>query len=157
MKFWQSLALLICLLMIICISWEKDKIVLIILVCIDDIVVATLGSMYIVSFKTVLSNNFDITNSGKLKFMLGILVTYNCTNWLIFLSQSVYIYQVLNHFGMQDATPVSTFLAVKHNLSVCQSPTLEAEKYAYKEYVDNIHYFSLVGSLLFMTQTQSNI
>ena len=59
---------------------EKDKIVLIIPVCIDDIVVATLGSIYIVSFKTVLSNNFDITNPGKLKFMLGILVTYNYTN-----------------------------------------------------------------------------
>jgi len=59
---------------------EKDKIVLIIPVCIDDIVVATLGSIYIVSFKTVLSNNFDITNPGKLKFMLGILVTYDYTN-----------------------------------------------------------------------------
>jgi len=71
---------------------EKDKIVLIILVCVDNIVVATLGSMYIVSFKTALSNNFDITNPRKLKFMLGILVTYDCTNCLIFLSQSVYIY-----------------------------------------------------------------
>ena len=59
---------------------EKGKIVLIILVYVDDIVVATLGSIYIVSFKTVLSNNFDITNLGKLKFMSGILVTYDCTN-----------------------------------------------------------------------------
>jgi len=59
---------------------EKDKIVLIILVYVDDIVVTVLGSMYIVSLKTALSKNFDITNPRKLKFMLGILVTYDCTN-----------------------------------------------------------------------------
>jgi len=55
-------------------------------------VVATPESMYIISFKTGLSNNFDITDLGELKFILGILVTHNYTNWLIFLSQSAYIY-----------------------------------------------------------------
>ena len=33
----------------------------------------------------------------------------------------------------------------------------EAEKWAYKEYVSNIHYPSLVGSLLFTTQTWPDI
>ena len=33
----------------------------------------------------------------------------------------------------------------------------EAEKWAYKEYTDNIHYLSLIGSLLYATQTQSDI
>ena len=63
----------------------------------------------------MLHNDFDITDLGELKFMLGILVTCDHTNWLIFLSQSVYIYQVLTCFGMQDATSISTPLCVKHN------------------------------------------
>ena len=52
--------------------------------------------------------------------MLGILVTHDYTNRLIFLSQSAYIHQVLTHFGMQDATSVSTPLGVKHNLFLSQ-------------------------------------
>ena len=51
---------------------------------------------------------------------------------------------------MQDAILVSTLLGIKHNLSISQSPILETEKQAYKEYADNIHYLSLVGSLLFV-------
>jgi len=58
---------------------------------------------------------------------------------------------------MQDATSVSTPLGIKHNLSISQSPMSEAEKRAYKEYTGNIHYLSLVGSLLFVTQTRPEI
>jgi len=107
--------------------------------------------MHITSFKMALYNDFDITDLEELKFMLEILVTHDHANWLIFLSQSAYIYQVLTHFGMQDATSVSTPLGVKYNLSISQSPMSEAEKQAYKEYTGNIHYLFLVGSLLFMT------
>ena len=46
--------------------------------------------------------------------------------------------------------PVSTLLGVKHNLSTSQSSMLEAEKRAYKKYAGNIHYLSLVRSLLYM-------
>jgi len=46
---------------------------------------------------------------------------------------------------------------VKHNLSTTQSPQSEAEKQAYKNYAGDIHYLSLVGSLLFATQTRPDI
>ena len=59
---------------------EKDKIILIILVYVNDMAVATSKSMHITSFKMVLHNDFDITNLRELKFMLGIHVTYNHTN-----------------------------------------------------------------------------
>ena len=107
---------------------KKGKIVLIILVYVDDMAIAALGNMHIISFKMALHNDFDITDLEELKFMLGIFVTHNHANRLIFLSQSTYIYQVLTHFGMQDATSVSTPLGVKHNLSISQSPMSEAEK-----------------------------
>ena len=59
---------------------EKDKIVLIILVYINDMAVAAPRNIYITSFKMALCNDFDITDLGELKFMLEILVTYDCTN-----------------------------------------------------------------------------
>ena len=115
---------------------------------VDNIVVTALESMYIVYFKIVLGNNFNITSIGELKFMLGIFVIYDYTNQLIFLSQSTYIHQVLTCFGIQDAILFSTLLAIKHNLSIFQSSILETEKYAYKKYIDNIHHLSLVEFFL---------
>jgi len=42
--------------------------------------VAASRNIHITSFKIVLCNDFDITDLGELKFMLEILVTYDCTN-----------------------------------------------------------------------------
>jgi len=58
---------------------------------------------------------------------------------------------------MQDAAPVFTPLVVKHELSSSQSPQTEAEKHAYKSYAHDMHYLSLVGSLLFAMQTRPDI
>ena len=89
--------------------------------------------------------------------MLGILITRDRHNCLIYLNQSAYISQILTQFRLQDATPVSTPLLVKHNLSTTQSPQSKAEKQAYKNYAGDIHYLSLVGSLLFAAQTWPDI
>ena len=59
---------------------EKDKIVFIILVYVNNMAVAASRNIHITSFKMVLCNDFDITDLGELKFMLEILVTYDCTN-----------------------------------------------------------------------------
>jgi len=44
-----------------------------------------------------------------------------------------------------------------NKLSTTQSPQSEAKKQAYKNYAGDIHYLSLVGSLLFATQTRPDI
>jgi len=59
---------------------KKGKILLIILVYVYDMAITTLENIYIIFFKMVLSNNFDITDLRELKFMLEIFVTYDYTN-----------------------------------------------------------------------------
>ena len=54
---------------------EKEKIVLLVLVYIDDMAVSGPNDYYIVLFKKLLDNNFKITDLDELKFMLGILIT----------------------------------------------------------------------------------
>jgi len=54
---------------------EKEKIVLLVLVYVDDMAVSGPNGYYIVSFKELLGNDFEITDLGELKFMLGILIT----------------------------------------------------------------------------------
>jgi len=58
---------------------------------------------------------------------------------------------------MSDAKPVSTPLAVKHGLSTSQSPSSEMEQNEYLSFSGGIHYLSLVGSLLYATQTHPDI
>ena len=58
---------------------------------------------------------------------------------------------------MSDAKPVSTPLAVKHGLSTSQSPSSEIEQNEYSSFSGDIHYLSLVGSLLYATQTHPDI
>jgi len=54
---------------------EKGKIVLLVLVYVDNMAVSGPNGHYIISFKELLGNDFEITDLGKLKFMLGILIT----------------------------------------------------------------------------------
>jgi len=67
------------------------------------------------------------------------------------------ITQILVRFGMLDAKPVSTPLAVKHSLSTSQSPSSEAELNKYSNFSGGIHYLALVGSLLYAIQTRPDI
>ena len=58
---------------------------------------------------------------------------------------------------MLDVKPVLTPLAVKHGLSTSQSLSSEAELNEYSNFSRGIHYLSLVGSLLYATQTHPDI
>lgn len=55
---------------------------------------------------------------------------------------------------MQDCYPASTQLAVKHALLTSQGPTTAEEHERYCKAANGISYLSLVGSLLFATQTR---
>jgi len=135
----------------------EGRIVLLILVYVDDMAVAGPDRYHIVSFKSFLGNDFEITDLGELKHMLGVLITRDHSKYLIYLNQIAYIQCTIARFGLENSTLVSTPLTVKHDLILSQLPTTETEKHAYKDYSGDLHYLSLVGSLLFATQTRPDI
>jgi len=136
---------------------HEGNITLLILVYVDDIAIAEPDGCHIISFKSFLGEDFEITDLGELKHMLGVLVTRDRSRHLIYLNQSAYIQCTIARFGLENLTLVSTPLAVKHDLTLSQSPITEAEKCAFEDYAGDIHYLSLVGSLLFATQTRPDI
>jgi len=139
------------------IKHHKDQIVLLVLVYVDDMAIAGPDGIHLVSLKSFLSKDFEITDLGELKHILGILVSRDRPRHLIYLNQAAYIQQMITRFGMEGSSPVSTPLAVKHSLSLSQSPKTEAEKRVYQDYAGYTPYLSLVGSLLFATQTHPDI
>ena len=136
---------------------EKGEIVMLVLVYVDDMAVAGRSLARITQFKNDLTKVFDITDLGELKYILGIQVKRDRKACTISLNQTAYIHHVLARFGMKDCTPVSTPLAVKHDLSVSQSPKTEKERTEYTKYANGIHYLEIVGSLLYATQTRPDI
>ena len=100
-----------------------------VLVYIDDMAVASPWySGKICWFTLKLGDHFEITELGELRHILGLVVTRNRSEKTIHISQTAYIHKMLVCFGMEGATPISTPLAVKYNLSTAQSPVTDDEK-----------------------------
>jgi len=97
------------------IKYHEGRIVLLILVYVDGMAVAGPDRCHIVSFKLFLGNNFKITDLGKLKHMLRVLVTRDYSRHLIYLNQTAYIQRTI---GPENSTLVSTSLTVKHDLTL---------------------------------------
>ena len=57
------------------IKCHKERIILLILVYVDDMAVAKPDGCHIVSFKLFLDNNFEITDLDELKYMFRVLIT----------------------------------------------------------------------------------
>ena len=136
---------------------EKNTFTLIIVIWVDNIIISSHKLESIVYFKSQFGEYFELTDLGGLKYMLSILVEYNHTNCLIYISQESYLKQVLEIFGMSNSHSVSTPLAISSTLSLSQSPQSEEDINKYKEFAYSIHYLFLVGLLFYAIQTHLDI
>jgi len=130
---------------------------LIIVICVDDIIISICSLTTIQCFKTHFTDYFNITDLGELRYVLRILVEYDCTNCLIYLSQESYLKQVLKYFGIANTYLVFIFFTVGTMLSILQSLQTLEDLCKFWEYSNRIHYLSLVGSLLYAIQNWPNI
>jgi len=78
---------------------------LLILIYIDNIAVSGLGDHWILSFKIALGKDFEVIDLSMLKFILGILVTYDHARYLIYFNQTY----LLNSCVFWHAGCISSF------------------------------------------------
>jgi len=72
---------------------------------INNIAVSGLDNYWILSFKITLGKNFEIIDLSRLKFILGILVTYDHARYLIYLNQTY----LSNSYVFWHAEYISSF------------------------------------------------
>ncbi|KAG6617012.1 Integrase catalytic core protein [Phytophthora cinnamomi] len=77
------------------------------LVYVDDVLVTGISAEMIAEVKRQLKSRFEMTDSGKCSFILGIEVVDNA-NGSVTLSQARYINDILERFGMQDCKPAAS-------------------------------------------------
>jgi hypothetical protein len=117
--------------------------ILIVCIYVDDLIYT--GNLSIDMFKSTMKKEFEMTDLGLMNYFLGIEVTQNDKG--IFICQSKYAKDVLKRFRMINCNPVSTPVEVGTKLSREQN---EMD-------FDSTIFRKLVGSLMYLTATRSNI
>ena len=95
--------------------------------------------------KKILAKEFELKELGKLKYFLGIEVTYSTQG--IFISQQKYVTDLLAETGKIGCKPVSTPMDPNHKLGEAKEEPM----------VDKRMYQRLVGRLIYLAHTWPDI
>jgi hypothetical protein len=107
----------------------------------------------ITKFKKDFNVHLDITNQGKIHYILGIHITHNQQPHTITLDQTAYVSSILSRFGMQDCHPVHTPLDVKDRFLSSQSPVTDTEQHDLASNFKGLDYLEGISSLIYACQT----
>ena len=86
---------------------RNKKSLVIMLVHVDDCTITATSMDLINNFKVRISKHVEITDLGKLHWLLGIKVKRDREHRTIHLSQRSYLDSILRRYGLQDLKPVS--------------------------------------------------
>jgi hypothetical protein len=117
----------------------------ILLLYVDDMLVAGSNMQDINVLKNKLANSFAMKDLGAAKKILGMRITRDMKNHKLTLSQGEYIEKVLERFRMHNAKPISTPLSSHFKLTKEMYPKTHEEI----EYMSKVPYSSTVGILMY--------
>eukprot|EP00253_Pinus_taeda_P003739 PITA_03739 len=124
---------------------ENDGKLLIVVLYVDDVIFTGNDDYLIEHFKSVMKEEFEMTDMGLLRYFLGIEVDQNENG--IFTSQEKYVNELLGRFNMQEC-------------KVAITPTvmgLKLSKEDNNKDFDRSVYKSIVGILMYLTATRPDI
>jgi len=122
-----------------------EKVILYLLLYVDDILMASSSKDEIVKLKEKLNGEFEMKDLGPTKRVLGIDILRNRDKGELFLSQLSYLKKVVERFRMSNSKTVSTPLGHHTKLSIKQCPQSEDEK----QEMESTTYASRVGSIMY--------
>jgi hypothetical protein len=96
---------------------------------VDDITMACKSIETINQDKEKLKEHYEMTDLGKITWILGIHVTRDRRTGWIALSQEKYTLEVLEQFGKSDVRPISTPSLANEHLMKINSPEIDVQPY----------------------------
>lgn len=124
----------------------KDGTFVYLLLYVDDMLIASKSTVEIDRLKAQLSSEFEMKDLGEAKKILGMEIKRDKLKGTICLTQTQYLKNILQRFGIDDNTKhVSTPLAPYFKLSASMSPSTNAEK----RQMDCVPYANAVGALMY--------
>src|SRR3954471_24625069 len=117
----------------------------ILLLYVDDILIASNNVEDVMRVKTELNKEFDMKDLGAASRNLGIDIRRDRKKSKLCLSQEPYLRKILEKFGMSNSKPVMTPTNPQFKLSIDQCPNTNVER----AYMNRIPYANIVGSLMY--------
>lgn len=124
---------------------HKGKKFLIVSLYVDDLLVTGDDTRLVEEFKQEMMQVFEMTDLGLMSYFLGIEIKQNEDD--VFICQKKYAKEILKKFQMEECKAVSTPMKQKEKLS----------KEDGVDKVDEGYYMSLIGCLMYLTTTRTNI
>jgi hypothetical protein len=119
--------------------------ILIVHVYVDHIALDGSSHSLVARYAEDMSKEFEMSMMGELQFFLGLLIKQ--TKEGTFVHQAKYMKDILKKFKMDDSKPMSTLMST--------TAALDADEDG--EPMDQNEYWSMIGSLLYLTVTRPNI
>ena len=119
---------------------------LIVLIYVDDLIVATNNQTLLQRLKHELSTSFEMKDLGRLKYCLGVEFEQSEDLTQIRMKQNKYTKDILKRFNMADSKGAKTPLDPSEKLSKEMCPKTQEEKLE----MERIPYQNLIGSLMYL-------
>jgi hypothetical protein len=126
--------------------YQKGYTDIIIPIFIDDITIACKNQADIDDLVAQLCKHFELRDIGPTSWLLEIAITQDLAQGIFSLCQSLYIEDVLKHFGMENCSIRKTPMDYNHKLSKAQSPQSQDDV----EFMKDKPYLSLIGALRYL-------
>lgn len=123
----------------------SENVFVLVLLYVDDILIASADKREIEKLKASLSREFDMKNLGSAKKILGMELLRDRVRNTLVIAQPEYCKKIIQKFHMENSKAVKTPLAQHFKLSMAQSPTTQEEV----EDMKSVRYVNLVGSLMY--------
>ncbi|KAI3685741.1 hypothetical protein L6452_34999 [Arctium lappa] len=124
---------------------RKKKDILLVQIYVDDIIFRSTRDNLCKEFEDLMHQRFKMSSMGELTFLLGLQVQQKSDD--IFICQSKYVQDILTKFGFSDSKPASTPMETHKQITT----DLEGED------MDEHHYRSMIGSLMYLTTSRPYI
>lgn len=125
---------------------ENDSPICILVVYVDDILIAAATVQRINEFKKSMHDRFKMTDLGALEWYLGMKIKRDATYRALSITQELYIDKLIAKYGMENCVPIATPMAAGTELHKHDCPK---EGSAAQKEMSRIPYRSVVGSLLY--------
>jgi hypothetical protein len=123
----------------------KGSMFIVIVLYVDDILLASSDKNLLYEAKLFLSSNFDIKDLGDASYVLDIEIHRDRTKGVLGLSQKAYIEKVLKMYNMHECSTTYVPFMKGDKLGIFQSPRNQLEINEMK----SIPYASAIGSIMY--------
>ena len=124
------------------------------LIYVDDMLITCKSKERISQLKKNLSSEFDMTDLGRVRRILGMDIFKDKKMNRLKISQQSYLENLIAKFEMKDAKPAKVPIGTHFQISAKLCPEIEEER----SYMEKVHYSNVVGSIMYsMVSTRSDI